>query len=145
MIEGSYDSVRLSFHGGAPDIAMARFATQLPRDEPDDVGTMLALFRLGRTRTLSIARAAQLLQKSVRETAMVLRRLALDAPGLIERTLQNLLDVSMLKARDILANPAEHGALMRVSAQSRGPKVEWGPGPNFPSARQRRSAAAKVR
>lgn len=51
------------------------------------------------------------------------------------RTLQNFLDVSMLKARDILGDLSHRGVLTRVSAQSRGPKVEWGPGPKFPKSR----------
>lgn len=51
------------------------------------------------------------------------------------RTLQNFLDVSMLQARDILGDLAHRGILARVSSSTRGPKVEWGPGPKFPTAR----------
>lgn len=55
------------------------------------------------------------------------------------RTLQNFLDVHVFKARDIISDLAHRGILDRVSAQSRGTKVEWGPGPKFPATRARRT------
>ncbi len=55
------------------------------------------------------------------------------------RTLQNFLDVHVFKARDIIGDLADRGILERVSAQSRGTKVEWGPGPKFPAKRARRA------
>lgn len=57
------------------------------------------------------------------------------------RTLQNMFDIGVFKARDILGDLAQRGIVERVSVQSRGPKVEWGPGPNFPKPRKRTSAA----
>jgi ATP-dependent DNA helicase RecG len=48
------------------------------------------------------------------------------------RTIQNFLDVHVFKARDIISHMVQRGVLKRISQQQRGPKVEWGPGPNFP-------------
>jgi ATP-dependent DNA helicase RecG len=53
------------------------------------------------------------------------------------RTLQNVFDVGVFKARDMLANLVDRGVLVRVSSQARGPGVEWGPGPSFPTRKQR--------
>jgi ATP-dependent DNA helicase RecG len=187
-IEGLYDRVRVSFRGGAPDTNIARFVAQLPPEEQEDTDTLLLLFHLCRTRTVTAADAAALLQKPAAEAAMVLRRLSADRPALLEptrasaarswptyrlrgealrglgpavlynrrttddtdrkvishvreygtisnRTLQNFLDVSVWTARDILADLVQRGVLMRVSQQTRGPGVAWGPGPKFPKAR----------
>jgi ATP-dependent DNA helicase RecG len=57
------------------------------------------------------------------------------------RTLQNLFDVGVFKARDIIAGLVARGILVRVSQQARGPGVEWGPGPGFPARKQRASKA----
>lgn len=196
-IEGLYDKVRVSFAGGAPDTNVARFVAQMPGEEQDDTDTMILLHHLCRFRTVTALQAAPILQKPEAEAAVVLRRLAGDAPGLLEptresaarakptyrlrgeavrglgaavaynrrtvddtdrkvvahvreygritnRTLQNFLDVPMLKARDILGDLSQRGVLVRVSEQTRGPKVEWGPGPNFPRRRgaDRPSSAA---
>lgn len=53
-------------------------------------------------------------------------------------TLQNLFDVDVFKARDIIADLAQRGILVRASEAKRGPSVVWGPGPAFPAARRRR-------
>ncbi len=47
------------------------------------------------------------------------------------RTLQNVFDVDVYKARDILADLVRRNVLRRVSETARGPKVEWGPGAGF--------------
>lgn len=49
------------------------------------------------------------------------------------RTLQNVFDVHVFKARDIIADLVRRNILVRTSVTHRGPKVEWGPGPSFPS------------
>jgi len=190
-IEGGLDYVRVSFRGGAPDTNIARFVAQLPSEEQEDTDTMLLLFHLCRSRTISAIQASPLLQKPAEEASLVLRRLAASHVALIEptresaarkrpvyrlrgdalkalgtavtynrrtideidrkvvahvgeygkitnRTLQNYFDVQVFKARDILADLAQRGVLTRISAQARGPKVEWGPGPNFPGPRSRK-------
>ncbi len=184
-IEGHFDAVRVAFAGGAPDTSIARFVAQLPAEEQEDTDTMLLLHRFCTARTLTAEQAAPLLQKPVREAALILRRLAGDAVGLLEptrstaaraspafrlrggtlqrlgaavaynrrtedetdrkviahlreygritnRTLQNMFDVGVFKARDILSDLSARGLVQRISAQTRGPKVEWGPGPGFP-------------
>ena len=58
------------------------------------------------------------------------------------RTLQNLFDVHVYRARDLISSLQQRGLLARTSEQSRGPRVEWGPGPGFPKGRK---AAAEAR
>lgn len=53
------------------------------------------------------------------------------------RTVQNLLDVSLTRARDLLQDWVRRGVLVKTSAHERGPRVTYGPGPAFPNARQR--------
>lgn len=59
------------------------------------------------------------------------------------RTLQNLFDVHVFRARDILSALQQRGVLVRISEQSRGSKVEWGPGPSFPKGRQSAKRSTK--
>lgn len=54
------------------------------------------------------------------------------------RTLQNFFDIDVYKARDIIGDLAQRGLLVRVSEQSRGSKVVWGPGPKFPTRAPRK-------
>jgi ATP-dependent DNA helicase RecG len=56
------------------------------------------------------------------------------------RTLQNLLEVDVYRASDILRDLSERGLIVRTSRQTRGPAVEYGPGTSFP----RRRRAARV-
>ena len=55
------------------------------------------------------------------------------------RTLKNMFDIDVYRARDIIADLAQRGILVRVSEAQRGPAVEWGPGPTFPAPRGRKS------
>ncbi|GMT97606.1 ATP-binding protein [Corallococcus caeni] len=60
------------------------------------------------------------------------------------RTLQNLFDIDVTRARDVLADMVERQLLIKVSSQQRGPSVEYGPGPKFPGkARARKTAASR--
>ena len=54
------------------------------------------------------------------------------------RTIQNILDVDVYRARNIIKDMASRGIVVRVSEQARGPKVEWGAGPELPPAAQDR-------
>jgi ATP-dependent DNA helicase RecG len=59
------------------------------------------------------------------------------------RTVQNLLDVGINRARDILADIVRRRILRKTSAHERGPGVEYGPGARFPSGRKRPAKAAE--
>lgn len=62
------------------------------------------------------------------------------------RTIRNLFDVHVDRARDILADLVKRGILVKTSQASRGPSVTYGPGAKFPPAKSRpskRSAGAK--
>lgn len=52
------------------------------------------------------------------------------------RTLQNLFDIDVWRARDILADLQNRSLIVRISEASRGPSVEYGRGPKFPRSRR---------
>jgi len=60
------------------------------------------------------------------------------------RTLQNFFDVGVYKARDLIADLVQRGVLVRISEQQRGPKVEWGPGPRFPSTKKTKKRSVRT-
>ncbi|HEX5146956.1 MAG TPA: ATP-binding protein [Conexibacter sp.] len=57
------------------------------------------------------------------------------------RTLQNLFDIDVWRARDILADLQQRELIVRVSQARRGPRVVYGPGARFPKTRRRASRA----
>jgi ATP-dependent DNA helicase RecG len=58
------------------------------------------------------------------------------------RTVQNLLDVGVQRARDILADMVKRKLLHKTSAHARGPGVEYGPGARFPIGGRRKKSAS---
>ncbi|MHB1928068.1 MAG: hypothetical protein ACYDEN_06090 [Acidimicrobiales bacterium] len=54
------------------------------------------------------------------------------------KTLQNLFDIDLWRARDILADLQQRSIIVRTSEATRGPSVEYGRGPNFPRKRARK-------
>jgi ATP-dependent DNA helicase RecG len=88
--EAAFDQVRVLLVGGAPNTQIARFVAQLPEQERDDTDTMLILFRLCSSRTITAMDMAPLLQKTVDEAEASLRRMASDAPPILEATRQTL-------------------------------------------------------
>lgn len=58
------------------------------------------------------------------------------------RTLQNLFDIDVWRARDILADLQSRALIVRTSEAVRGPNVEYGRGPKFPRGRKRSEKAA---
>lgn len=48
------------------------------------------------------------------------------------RTLQNIFDIDVFKARDLLADLQQRELIVRTSEAARGRSVEYGPGPKFP-------------
>jgi len=184
-IESHPDHVRVSLVGGRANTQVARFVAQLPEQERDDTDAMLVLFRLCSVKTVSAQHLASLLQKSVPEVELVLRRLASDAVAMLEptrqtvrlshptyrlrgdvlrqlgsavpyqrrtvdeidrkviahvreysrvtnRTVQNMLDVEVQRARGILKDMVDRRLLRKTSKAQRGPGVEYGPGSRFP-------------
>lgn len=195
VIEDGVDYVRVVLSGGAPRTAISRFVVQLPTEERDDTDAMLVLFTLCQRRTVTADDMSTILQKGSAETDLVLRRLAQDAPGILEptresqrakkkqyrlrgdalkalgaavryhrrttdqvdrkviahineyakitnRTLRNLFDIDVWRARDILADLQQRSIIVRTSEAARGPNVEYGRGPKFPRQRARRASGA---
>lgn len=188
-IEALHDRVRVSFVGGAPNTNIARYVAQLPALEREDTDTLMIVLRMCTKATTDADQLAPLLQKTVDETEVVLRRLASDEVGMLEatresvrwrrptyrlrgdalkvlgpavayrrrttdeidrkvithvreygtitnRTIQNLLDVNMNRAKQILGDLVGRDILVKVSEHERGPGVEYGRGTRFPSAKR---------
>jgi len=55
------------------------------------------------------------------------------------RTVRNLLDVQVNRAAAILGDLVDREVLRKTSEAQRGPSVEYGPGPQFPSSSRKRS------
>jgi ATP-dependent DNA helicase RecG len=187
-ISQKIDSTRVAFVGGAPRTQVVRFVAQLSESEREDVDTLLVIFTMLTSRTISASGLAPIIQKSEAEAEAVLTRLANDDPGILEatresarlkrseyrlrasalgalgsavayhrrtvddtnrkviahvneygrvsnRTLQNLFDVDVYRARDLLRDLQQREILTKVSKQQRGTAVEYGPGPKFPTAK----------
>ncbi len=86
VIENDPGQVAVRMVGGAPNVHIARFVASLPSVERDDTDALLVLYRLCSTRVVSPPTIAPLLQRSEAEAATILGRLAVDPPGMIERT-----------------------------------------------------------
>lgn len=87
-IEASFEQVQVKLVGGAPRTQITRFVAQLPEHERDDTDTLLILFRLCRSKTVTALDMAPMLQKSVDETEASLRRLTNDELVILEATRQ---------------------------------------------------------
>lgn len=59
------------------------------------------------------------------------------------RTVRNLLDLSTSRAAAILGDLVKREIIVKTSEATRGPSVEYGPGPEFPRAKPRKRAASK--
>ncbi len=62
---------------------------------------------------------------------------------LTNRTLQNIFDIDVWRARDILADLQTRDIIVRTSEAARGPNVEYGKGSAFPKSRPRRTRSKK--
>ncbi len=190
-ISQTIDSTRVAFVGGAPRTQVVRFLEQLEESEREDVDTLLLIFTMLSSRTVTAIDLAPVIQKSEAQAESVLLRLADDHRAILEptresarlkrseyrlraaalgalgsavtyhrrtvddidrkviahvieygrisnRTLQNLFDIDVYRARDLLRDLRERDILVKVSKQQRGISVEYGPGANFPKKRTRR-------
>ena len=88
-ITQTVDTTRVAFVGGAPRTQVARFVAQLGPNERDDVDTLLVIFTLLTSRTLSEDELAPIIQKQPAEARSVLARLASEKPGILETTLES--------------------------------------------------------
>lgn len=60
------------------------------------------------------------------------------------KTLRNIFDIEIHPAKDIIKGLVERGILVKTSERERGPNIEYGPGPSFPSSRKPRGAAPRA-
>jgi ATP-dependent DNA helicase RecG len=59
------------------------------------------------------------------------------------KTVQNVFDVDVYRARNILASLNQRGIIVRISDVARGPNVIWGAGPKFPASRTKSAIRAQ--
>lgn len=190
-ISQTVDSTRVALVGGAPRTQVVRYVEQLEAHERDDVDTLLVVFTMLSTRTITAPDLSGVIQKSEAEADALLRRLSGDRPGILEptresarlrrpeyrlrgsalailgssvayhrrtvddidrkviahvleygrisnRTIQNLLDIDVYRARDLLRDLRDRALLVKTSAQERGIAVEYGPGDKFPHPKRQR-------
>jgi ATP-dependent DNA helicase RecG len=83
--EDATGSVRVTFTGGAPNVAFVRFVAGLPEQHRSDPDTLLILLRLLTRRTVTAAGMSSTLQKSPEAVEEILARCDTDL-GLVERT-----------------------------------------------------------
>jgi ATP-dependent DNA helicase RecG len=88
IIEASFDQVRVSLVGGAPDVNIARYVAQLDPTTRDDTDAMIILLRLCARRTITAQVMAPALQKSVEEAEASLRHLSSELVAMVEPTRQ---------------------------------------------------------
>ncbi len=191
VIDAGFDSVRVTFVGGAPNTNIAKFVASLPNEEQEDTDTMILLLKMCSSTSIKASAASSILQKSIEESDAVLKRLSSDSVALLERTrstvgrstglyrlrsdalkglgpavtyqrrtsdeidrkiiahiseygritnrtIQNVFDIHVFKARDIIADLAQRGVIKNISEAERGNKVEWGPGESFPQTKKRK-------
>jgi ATP-dependent DNA helicase RecG len=197
-IESRFDSVAVTFVGGALNANVARFVAQLSAEEREDTDTLLTLFRLCSVPNVRAADLVGYLQKTPEECQVVLKRLSTDSVALLEptrqtarrsfpsyrlrtdalkalgtavpyqrrtlddidrkiiahvkeyrvitnRTVQNLMDVTLQRAKQILSDLVRREVLVKVSQHERGPGVEYGPGAKYPAAKKRSPPAPPER
>jgi len=87
-IEGTFDQVRVSLVGGAPDVNIARYVAQLDPVTRDDTDAMIILLNLCGRRTVTAESLAPLLQKGTEEAEASLRHLASEHVAMVEPTRQ---------------------------------------------------------
>jgi ATP-dependent DNA helicase RecG len=58
------------------------------------------------------------------------------------RTVRNMFDVDVQRAKTILGDLVERGVIVKTSTRQRGPNIEYGPGPAFPGDRSRPGGAS---
>lgn len=87
-IEATFDQVRVSLVGGAPDVNIARYVAQLDPITRDDTDAMIILLNLCGRRTVTAESLAPLLQKGTEEAEASLRHLASEHVAMVEPTRQ---------------------------------------------------------
>ncbi len=87
-IEATFDQVRVSLVGGAPDVNIARYVAQLDPATRDDTDAMIILLSLCNRRTVTAEALGPLLQKGTAEAEASLRHLASEHVAMVEPTRQ---------------------------------------------------------
>jgi ATP-dependent DNA helicase RecG len=94
-------------------------------------------YRLRAETLKSLGTAVRYQRRTVDETDRKVIAHLREYGTITNRTLQNLFDIDVWRARDILADLQQRDVIVRVSEATRGPGVSYGPGTRFPKARRR--------
>nr|WP_228720996.1 RNA-binding domain-containing protein [Arthrobacter sp. 260] len=94
-------------------------------------------YRLQRTALVALGPALRYQKRSVNESDAKIVEHVKDYGQINSRTVQRLFDLDVFQARDLLRDLLGRELLIRISEQSRGTAVRYGPGPKFPLKKAR--------
>ncbi|AUZ88804.1 transcriptional regulator [Arthrobacter agilis] len=97
-------------------------------------------YRLQRDALIALGPAVRYQKRSVSESDAKVQEHIVDYGIINSRTIQRLFDIDVYQARDMLRDLLGREILVRVSEQTRGTAVKYGPGPKFPIKKYARSA-----
>jgi ATP-dependent DNA helicase RecG len=91
----------------------------------------------------SLGTAVSYQRRTVDETDRKVIEIVANYGRINNQAMQTLFSVKVARASTILRDLVDRGILERTSEATRGPSVEYGPGPRFPRTRRRRRAPAQ--
>lgn len=97
-------------------------------------------YRLRNEPLKSLGQAVTYQRRTIDDTDKKILAHVREYQKITNRTVQNLFDVSMSRARDILRDLVRRELLVKDSEQERGPGVGYSPGPRFPMKLRKRPA-----
>ena len=143
-IESHHDHVRVSLEGGRANTQVARFVAQLAEQERDDTDSMRRTnpaYRLRGHVLRELGAAVPYQRRTVDEMDRKVIAHVREYGKVTNRTVRNMLDVEVQRARGILKDMVDRRLLRKTSRAQRGPGVEYGPGSRFPAKGRARTGS----
>lgn len=117
---------------------------RLASDEPGILETTLEsrasrkpTYRLRSEPLRMLGSAVKYQRHSIEDTDLKVVAHLKDYGRINNRTVQDMFDVDVYRASALLRDLQDRGILIKTTAQQRGPGIEYGPGPEFPSRRRK--------
>ncbi|MCE2513026.1 MAG: putative DNA binding domain-containing protein [Acidimicrobiia bacterium] len=117
---------------------------RLASDQPGILETTLEsrasrkpTYRLRAEPLRMLGNAAKYQRRRVEDTDVKVIAHVKDYGRINNRTIQDMFDMDVYRASTLLRDLQDRGVLVKTTTQQRGPGVEYGPGPEFPSRRRR--------
>lgn len=106
-------------------------------------GLRLSTYRLRADVLRALGTAAEYHRPATRDTDRKVVTHVTEYGWITNRTLQNMLDIDVFRARDLIGSLVRREILVRTSSHARGRGVEYGPGKKFPKAPRRKVSAPR--